>query len=120
MCLAGASWLHQEILKKNPEAPLRVYAVWEKALPTDSRSEWDSTVLSDPRVVHFWDAERLVSQTIASEGNSAQVAGHLDEYFVFGPEGRWDDTPAGLRDAGRNILGRSSQLREALVPLLAR
>lgn len=97
---------------------MRVYAVWERALPTDSRAEWDDTVLDDPRVVHYWDPERLVSAALVTREDAQQSGAHLDQFFVFGPEASWDAAPTGLRDTGRNILGRSDQMQDALAPLL--
>ncbi|MEO7836602.1 MAG: hypothetical protein ABIS21_03040 [Acidimicrobiales bacterium] len=120
MCLTGASWFHQEILNKNPDTKLKVYAVWEQALPTDTRSAWDDTVLDDPRVVHYWDAERLVSRALAQAEMSSQGGAHLDAYFVFGPDARWDGSPSGLLGAGRGILGRSGELKDALATVLER
>ena len=107
------------MLKRNPDAPLEVYAVWEKALPTDTRAEWDATVLDDLRVTHFWDPERLATKSLLSQDSAQGTGAHLDQFFVFGPDAAWDQAPTGLRDAGRNVLGRSAQLRDALAPLLA-
>lgn len=119
MCITGASSVQQDILEANPTAGLRVYAVWERALATDSRSEWDGSVLADQRVTHFWDEAREVKRALAPLAERRSEAGHPDEYFLFGPEATWDEAPSGLRDSGQNILGRSGELRSAVDELVA-
>lgn len=118
MCLTGASWVQQEILNRNPDAKLTVYAVWEKGLPTDSRAEWDGSVLADRRVEHFWDPDRVVSDALVTQADAQNSGAHLDQFFVFGPDATWADTPSGLNETGRNILGRSDEVRNALTRLL--
>ena len=118
MCLTGASWLQQEVLSRNPDSKLAVYAVWEKGLPTDSRAEWDGSVLADRRVDHFWDPDRVVREALAAQGDAQESRAHLDQFFVFGPEANWAGSPSGLLETGRSILGRSDEVRKALTPLL--
>ncbi len=52
-CIAGASWVQQNILDAHPAADLHVYAIWMPILPTDKRSRWDDGLLNDPRVTHL-------------------------------------------------------------------
>jgi ABC-type multidrug transport system fused ATPase/permease subunit len=47
-------------LSKNADPDLRVYAVWFNMLFGDSRERWDGDGVTDPRVRHFWDEQRLV------------------------------------------------------------
>lgn len=110
--------VQQEILEQNPAASIRVYAVWERALATDGRSEWDGSVLADPRASHFWDESRAINSALAPLAENRSRGGHPDEYFLFGPESTWDVTPSGLRDTGQNILGRSGELKAAVAELL--
>jgi hypothetical protein len=41
---------------------LAVFTVWTPMLLGDSRDAWDPSVLPDNRVVHLWDAGRLVGR----------------------------------------------------------
>lgn len=117
--MAGASSVHQDILRKHPEADLAVYAVWERSLPTDRRSEWPSEVLDDDRVVQFWDEQQATSRSLPPFADMKSLY-HADAYALFGPDSRWDDgqDPTGLISAAPNILGRSGELRADLEPLL--
>jgi hypothetical protein len=102
------------ILAEHPDADLRVYAVWVPALATDSRSDWDPSVLADPRVRHFWDGEYAVGYDLGPRiGEPSALV--YDVYAVYDADARWGDPPAG---AGRTVIGESEQLRSELEPLL--
>jgi hypothetical protein len=49
--------VQSKILKAHPTAHLRVYAIWVDKLFGDARNRWDAAGLTDPRVVHLWDAQ---------------------------------------------------------------
>src|SRR5688500_10806684 len=55
VCAQGARCADQEILEKYPKAELRVYVLWMRVLPGDSREGLDASVLADDRVRQFWD-----------------------------------------------------------------
>ena len=57
--MTGTRWVQQELLPAFPNAKLRVYAVWFNMYPGDARSKWPAKVLTDPRVLHFWDEQRV-------------------------------------------------------------
>jgi hypothetical protein len=62
------------MLKGHRSADVRVLAVWEPILFTDF-SEPASMVLrrlSDPRVLHFWDANHLVAEQLARYSDPSQ------------------------------------------------
>jgi len=82
-------------LAKNPSAKLRVYAVWFNMYRGDERSKWPSDLLTDPRVVHFWDEQK-----------------------VDGTDSRWDDKPSHLISAGRTIVAKREDLRKSLQTIL--
>ena len=54
--------MQEEILDKHPDADLKVYAVWFSMYPTDERDNWPSDILTDDRVVHYWDETRSVGR----------------------------------------------------------
>ncbi|MGH8932524.1 MAG: hypothetical protein ACRDZO_18345 [Egibacteraceae bacterium] len=105
--------MHQEILQAHPEAELAVYTIWLPMLPTDSRARWDDHVLNDPRVTHLWDEERVVGRWLADHGlGDAPVT--WDAYLLFGPDGRWEDTPPDPAGAGAPVIGLIEDLMAEL------
>ena len=79
-------------------------------------------VLTDERVTHLWDEKRTVGRWFAEnfelEGCNNEIS--WDAFYVFGPETEWTDRPGPLVASGFTIWGRRENLREAIVPLLAR
>jgi hypothetical protein len=114
--------VREQILDRNPSASLHVYVVWLPMLAPDARSEWDSSVLPDERVTHFWDGERiagiwLAQRDVGGLGYSGVV---WDAFFVFGPEASWGDEPGPLLASGAPVIDHSAELGDALLPLLER
>ena len=109
--------MQQEILAKRPGAGIRVYTVWFNMLLGDSREGWDSSVLPDPRVAHFWDGQRLLGHWFAAQGGADGVT--WDHYWLYGPTARWDTTPGPLVGDGGPIIAQADQLRQQIGPLLA-
>jgi len=109
--------VQEEILANNPSADLRVYAVWFSMLPGDARSAWEDGVLADPRVVEFWDEERIVGEWFAG-----QVEGYhgivWDAYYLYGPEARWDSAPSPLIGSGVPVYHVREALEAQILPLL--
>lgn len=125
----GARWVQQEVLEKRPDAALKVYAIWFSMYPTDQRENWPADVLTDPRVVHFWDEGKTVGRWYMSRiehmqyartPDSAALGGNIlwDAYLVYGPESQWSDAPGGLRRWGRTILGTQEALRDAVAAVV--
>ena len=99
-----------------------MYAVWTPALPSDSRSSWDASLLDDPRVVNLWDAEQAVSTWAAgSDKLGIEPFGPIlyDAFFLFTPAARWDEAPSGLVVAGLPVIGETSKLASEAERLLA-
>lgn len=127
--MSGARWVQEELLETQKQADLRVYAIWFSMYPTDLRERWPADVLTDPRVVHWWDEEKAVGRWYAQRSTDMQdrlapgstpVGGTIlwDAYLVYGPESRWDDSPTGLRRWGRTILQTREPFRQAVETLL--
>ncbi len=108
-----------EILNTNPTADLKVYAVWYNMYPGDDRSKWDEHLLTDPRVTHLWDEEKLVGRFMVAE-DVVQFPREIvwDAYLLFGPDAHWDETPDPLISWGQPVYHRRHQLRHDLEPLL--
>jgi hypothetical protein len=97
--------------------------------PTDRRENWPDDILTDPRVVHYWDEEKVIGRWYrqrmeemrgARAPRTVGLAGDVlwDAYLVYGPEARWDEAPTGLRRWGRTILRTQDGLRDAVAALL--
>ena len=119
MCVNGASWVQKEILAKHPDSPLKVYAIWLPMVSDDARSKWQPGLLSDSRVTHFWDENRVLGRFFATQSDPPPKGGvQWDAFFVYGPEAYWDESPAPLLSFGRPVMPAHRKLRAALVPLL--
>ncbi len=123
MCVAGTRWVQTELLKKYPNANLRVYAVWFNMMPADSRSKWPAALLTDSRVIHRWDEGKVVGRWFAPRTSgmkpllapsSAWGDGEIlwDAYLLYGADARWDDAPTGLINWGRTIVAGRETLKD--------
>jgi hypothetical protein len=112
--------VQREILGNNSTDKLRVYAVWVPFLGgTEASANLSQRVLPDPRVVQFWDGAALTSEWFAKNvDHSPGLA--WDIYYLYGPEATWTNVLGPLVSSGGTIIGQSSQLKQAISPLLAR
>lgn len=81
------------LLDSLPSDSLRVYVVWEAVLASDdsaaaARRAGES---DDPRLVHFWDPEKLTGSAWRHVLSLPRFA--WDVYFVFGADAGWGDMP---------------------------
>jgi len=110
--------VQENILEPNPDAGLVVYAVWFNMLVTDHRSRWDDSLLTDDRVIHFWDEEREVGGWYAQQGVYPFGSTAWDIYFLYGPDAQWDESPEPLLSSGFTIIVQSQKLLQDINPLL--
>jgi hypothetical protein len=112
--------VQREILEQNPRADLRVFAVWVPFLGgTEAAADVSRRVLSDDRVIQFWDGSALTSDWFAS--NVEHGPGPAwDVYYLYGPDTSWTDVPGPLVSSGNTIIGSGSSLKDAISPLLAK
>jgi len=70
----GASAL-QAVLDRVPGEELSVLVVWEPVIASDLGPPTESVrnLLSDPRTVHFWDEDRLLSKTLVHEWTASGI-----------------------------------------------
>jgi len=106
-----------EILEKYRSAKLRVYAIWTVKLTFDSRDQWDTGGLSDPRVVHLWDPKDLLGDWFVAHQTDYQ-AGDWDAYLLFGPQATWTSQPPPLISSGGSVIDTKDQLAQSIAPLL--
>ena len=118
MCFAGARWVQSELLDANPDAELSVYAVSFHMLPSDHlarRLVWPEDLMGDPRVMHFWDENRLIGRWYETE--VTRLAGDEEErvewdaYFLYGPDAVWAEKPPQEVSWGRTIVGSRGELK---------
>jgi hypothetical protein len=110
--------VQEEILEPNPKAKIVVYAVWFNMFPTDHRSRWDDSLITDDRVIHFWDQPRESGRWFAQQGFYPFGDTAWDIYFLYGPEAVWETTPEPLLSSGYTIIVQRDRLIEDITPLL--
>lgn len=97
-----------------------VYAVWYNMLASDSEEKWPAKLLTDSRVVHYWDAERLVGSWYG-EQVTAKAAGHVewDMYFLYQASSEWkEEGPTDEISRGRTIVETRKRLQADLLKVL--
>ena len=124
--MAGARWVQKEILEKQPDADVRVYAVWFSMLESDSKPSWPREALTDPRVTHLWDEGRVLGRWYAQDLKLKLWSMTLqtwtdalwDAYLLYGPVARWTSGPRPLVGWGTTIMESRDDLRAKLHSLL--
>jgi hypothetical protein len=124
VCVAGTRWVQGEILEKNSNPDLIVYAVWFKMLASDGRDTWPGSLLDDPRVVELWDEPRVLGRWLASQPqfeSKGLVGGGVmwDTFLLFGRKSRWEGVPTHLVSWGHTIVGARKRLEADLPVALA-
>ena len=87
------------------------------AIASDERSKWDSDLVPDSRVIHFWDEGSIVGRWFAQRAGY-QVDVVWDIYFLFGPDARWEQIPEAIISEGNPVILSRERLQAALQPLL--
>ncbi|OLD66295.1 MAG: hypothetical protein AUI52_04755 [Acidobacteria bacterium 13_1_40CM_2_68_10] len=128
--MRGASAL-QDLLRRSPDASLRVFVVWEPVIWSDLAPPLTTVLrrVSDHRAAQLWDRGRLVSadllRAIRAQTGEADSPGRDDDTIVwdcvaiYPPGARWDtslpppafiDCPvvAVIDEAGRRLSSPSA------------
>lgn len=90
-------------------------------LPTDSRTRWAWTggVLTDQRVAHFWDEQKVVGRWFAAHDPESADSGVVwDAYYLYGPDAHWANSPEPLLSTGATVRAELDELKNKLQPLL--
>jgi hypothetical protein len=93
-----------------------VYAVWFNMLYGDSRDSWDGAGMTDARVQHFWDQQKVIGNWFSSVLQREETT--WDFYAVYGPDATWGADPPKALSQGGTIISRTNQLQLAINPLL--
>jgi hypothetical protein len=111
--------VQREILDRNATRDLRVYAIWLPFLgATQGAAEVSERVLPDSRVVHYWDGAAKISDWFAENVENIDAKAWWDVYYLYGEDAEWEDVPGPLVASGGTIIGRNSELGEAITPLI--
>ena len=127
----GARWVQQTLLAPNENARLRVYAVWFNMFPGDARDHWRRDLLTDARVVHYWDEQqsvgRLYFQALpriwerrAPDTITPQDLALWDAYLLYARDAQWNDQPPDVVSWGATILLTREKLTRDFKEILPR
>jgi hypothetical protein len=92
-------------------------------LAGDSAAAIDSTILDDPRVISFWDPQRISGTWFANHPLAGLGGGGIvwDAFYAFRPSATWRRAvPTGTVAAGSDIIGDTSGLSRHFIALLSR
>ena len=94
-------------------------AVWFDMVQSDNRSRWESDLLTDHRVTHFWDTDKLVG-TWYGENVTVLEPGHVewDMFFLYGRGIAWNEDHSGVFSSGRTIWKRRDRLAQDAATLV--
>ena len=112
--------MREHVLDAEPSPDLRVYAVWLHQRITDKRGAIDDSILADPRVKQYWDAEGITGTFFAETdlGGLGASGFVYDVYYLFGGDARWGDVPAPLAGSGVPVISSGDALLAKLRALL--
>ncbi len=88
-------------------------------LPRDARERWDPSLMTDPRVVHYWDSDAEIGRWFGQNQDNIGFsyfsdAVVWDAYFLFGPDAEWTDVPTPLESFGFTVLADKEELFETI------
>ena len=91
-------------------------------MKSDQRTEWSSKLLTDRRVIQFWDENKLLGDWYAGFREFSKVPGRTvwDAFFVYSPDSTWTNQPSGLVGWGSTIISHKNQLAEAVTSAVRR
>ena len=83
----------------------------------DSREMWNGSTMPDPRVIHYWDGERIIGQWFAKAIDGYDGIA-WDAYYLYGPDATWNSIPSPLIGSGGPIYSVREQLVSQIRTLL--
>ena len=94
LCRMAAHLVERHLVEKIDDPGLRVYVVWERLNPQDdpATAAQAAALLSDPRIHHFWSADRFASTAFQGPVGIQRTTA-WDVVLVFGKGKRWTDAP---------------------------
>jgi hypothetical protein len=107
--------VQEHILEANPDAKLRVYAVWLPMLPTDERFDV-AELMIDKRVTHYWDGGRVTGRYYGELAGWPEGQVVWDAIFAYAPEAEWRARPDEPIGSGGPVVDVTEELLAALEP----
>ncbi len=83
----------------------------------DGRDRWDGGGVTDYRVTHFWDEQKVVGNWFSGEVLHREGT-TWDFYALYRPDATWGSAPPPAVSQGGTIISKRNQLQTALLPLL--
>ena len=130
MCLRGASAV-DELLAEFPDAPMRVFVVWEPVLKTDIAPPLASALglIKDRRAAQYWDSGLALSEDLVRSVNASLDSYDLEEPLpegfiawdvvaVFEPDDRWEGDVPVPKYYGGPVANVIEPARDAIVRAL--
>ena len=107
--------VQEEFLETRKDVPLKVYAVWFSMVKGDKRQAFKPELLSDSRVTHLWDEQKVVGRWFAENFEVEDFGGQItwDAFFLFGSGAEWANKPSPLLSSGFPIRSKRNDLRKA-------
>jgi len=120
-CVGGAGWIQDYVLKRYPNLPIKVYAIWYEMYPGDSPDDFPAAqkLMPDRRVTHWWDQKKTVGRWFHNVVPT-NVKGEIqwDAYYLYGENATWtEQQPASLLTWGRTILKDRKKLTDKVAEL---
>ena len=85
----------------------------------DARDAWDTGLLRDPRVRHYWDEKQRLGLYLAGRELGGLGGGVVwDAFYVFGAHASWLDAPGPIVAAGSTVIDNTDVFARALVRVL--
>ena len=107
------------MLEKNDDPDLEVFAIWFAMFPGDASSTWPSDLLTDPRVEHYWDEERLLGSWYQQDPvYKAGSRPFWDAWLLYSKDSVWKQEPSELLSWGRTIVDTREDLRKQVFAVL--
>jgi hypothetical protein len=113
--LRGASWVADHILKDQPDADVRVVAVW-LAIRGDGQGRGDPhAILDDPRVTHLSDPDVDIGRWFGDRNRSLHAGSGVawDAFMLFDADATFATLPDHLLTSGRTIIADHAKLAAA-------
>ena len=91
-CLKNAGQIQNQFLAKNDSDDLRILIVWVKSLSTDGEEKLPLAInqISDPRVSHFWDEERVLNAQLIDAIMFEVNMNVYDVFLLYDREELWE------------------------------
>lgn len=96
---------------------MRAFVVWEPVLLTDWTRPTTAVLarISDPRVMQFWDRDRLISHAWGEHSRKSIV---WDDISVYAPGTLWQGQAPKSLFRGRTVVQAQDEARAALAQAL--